>query len=132
MCWNTHIRVVLQKDTPAVRARLPAPPANEFTLEGGFPDYRVTNSRCGCGTVVEPDGGALKESTLTYLRHFLAQPAIKRVEVRWWWGDEQNRPEAGESRLELAEFESRNAAGSLEAGVTYRVNNPEAFQGRKG
>lgn len=134
MCWNTHFRVVLQKDTAAGLRRMAAPPATGFTLEGGFPEYRVTNSICGCGTVVEPDGKTLADATMAYVRHFLGQPAVKRMEVQWWWGDEGNRPGAGaeEDRLPLVEFEARNAGARLAAGVTYRINNPEAFRGRKG
>ena len=130
MCWMVTIHVVLQKDTPANRSLIVPPPEDTcFLCEGGFPDYLVTGGGCGCGTVVEPDGAALVAETLACARHFLAIDPVKRVEMRWWFGDLANPPELRETRpISLKDFEELNARGDLRAEAKYRITDHARFR----
>jgi len=115
MCWLARVRVVAVADK-RLTSRLSVP-AGVF---GEPPDLWV-GPMCACGLVKE-QGHDVAGRITDVVEELVDQSAVKRVEVMWWWGnDEPSDPP--EERLSIGEF-SRRAGGSVAPETLYRVNDP--------
>ena len=128
MCWFIYFDVVLQKDTPAQRARVRPPEEGSADLGGAFPAFTIPRGVCGCG-FVEGQGGGIVAGAAAVLGHYLRQPAVKRVDVWWHWNraGERARP-GGEERMAWETFVGRNAAADLGPDCCYRLTDSAKFQ----
>jgi hypothetical protein len=132
MCWFIHFRVVLQKDTPHSRSQIAELPKGCATCDGTFPEFTIPKGFCGCSFVCRDtagrDGCGIIDEAAATLRHFIAQPPVKRIDVWWHWETNQaaSRP-AEEERIELGELLARNAALRLGPDVCYRVTDLSKF-----
>ena len=128
MCWFIHFRVVLQKDTPHARDQIAPLPKGCAACTPTFPLMTIPNGMCGCGYVLEAGGGIIPEAVAT-MRHFLAQPPTKRVEIWWRWESGLAVPNlpVAEHPIELTEFVSQNTTRQLKPETRYRVTDPTKF-----
>jgi hypothetical protein len=75
------------------------------------------------------DGRGIIDEAAAIIRHFLAQPPVKRVDIWWHWelgAITASRPEL-EVPIELDDFLGRNAAENLSADACYRITDPSKF-----
>lgn len=118
MCWFARVRVIRVADK-RLAAELRAPAGTS----GDLPDLWV-GEQCACDLV--NDQGRSVSVIPDVVEQLLAQPAVKRVEVLWWWAegdrddDEPDHP--AERRVEVREFRSL-ARGSVATSTVYRVGD---------
>ena len=115
MCWFARVRVVTVADK-RLASRLSVP-AGVF---GEPPDLWV-GTWCAC-ELVKKQGRDVAGRIADVVEELVDQRAVKRVEVMWWWGNDEPSDPA-EERLSMGEF-SRRAGGSVKPKTLYRVDDP--------
>ncbi|MEI8197657.1 MAG: hypothetical protein WCI73_17315 [Phycisphaerae bacterium] len=83
---------------------------------------------CGCSYVKGQKGEGIVAEVVATLRHYLAQPPIKRVDVWWHWyhGNEDFIPEL-QRPITLEDFLRGNQALLLAPDVRYRLTDPAKY-----
>jgi len=129
MCWFIYFHVVLQKDTPNSRLKIaPVPEKGYSSYVGAFPDFSMPKGICGCGWVRD-NGGGIIDIAIATIRHFVAQPPVKRVDAWWAWGgvEKAARPQKEEA-ITAEDCVSRNAKSELAPDICYRITEPAKFR----
>jgi hypothetical protein len=128
VCWFIHFRVVLQKDTPQARGQIGPLPKGCAVCTSTFPVMTIPDGMCGCSYILGDGGGIISEAVST-LRHYLAQPPTKRVEVWWRWesGLAVPNPPVTECSIDLNDFLAQNTTQQLKPEIRYRITNPAKF-----
>jgi len=128
VCFFLQVDVVLQRDTPKVRAAFELPDATPWVFAGKFPSWHLVQGGCSCG-LVKSEGHAI-DLDPSVLRALLADANVKRLHVIWYWTDEAEDPP--EERLDIAEFEECNAEETLAQDTRYRINDASKYTMRRG
>jgi len=123
MCFVLEVVVVLERDVPKARAALELPDVSPWRFSGEFPSWQLVQGGCSCGLV--RSGGQAIDLEPQVLRALLADRNVKRLHLIWYWTDRPTDPP--EVRLDIADFDTRNAHGDLAQDTCYRINDPSKY-----